>query len=422
MKSLVQNRNPITVVDSIMGSGKTSWAIQYINESPAYMKFIFITPYLTEIDRVIENTTKKFIQPEQKGKKSKLESLKQAIANGENIASTHALLKRSDAELIQLLEAENYILILDEVIDVIDEVSMTPDDIRILNNSVDEEGIPIISIGNRGEVTWNARDYDCGNYQSIRNIANAGNLVLFDEAKMYWLFPTDLFKVFNEVYILTYMFEGQIQCYYYRLFNMKFNYKSVGYLEGSGYSLNEYKGRTGENRKHFKSLINIYYSSPSDNRDINKIGEKFNAFSKSYLTVNLKSDKYKNMIKNNSYNFYRHKMQCSTKKVIWTTFKDFQKSLTPSGLKKSFVPLNARATNEYSLATSCIYLANRYMNPMIKRFFHSHEIKVDEDMFALSELLQWLFRSAIRNDEPINVYIPSERMRTLLEKYLNNEV
>ncbi|CAG9612806.1 hypothetical protein BACCIP111899_01984 [Bacillus rhizoplanae] len=62
------------------------------------------------------------------------------------------------------------------------------------------------------------------------------------------------------------------------------------------------------------------------------------------------------------------------------------------------------------------------MNPMIKRFFHSHDIKVNEDLFALSELLQWLFRSAIRNDEPIDVYIPSERMRTLLEMYLNNEI
>ena len=57
------------------------------------------------------------------------------------------------------------------------------------------------------------------------------------------------------------------------------------------------------------------------------------------------------------------------------------------------------------------------MNSMVKRFFQFHEIKVNEDLFALSELLQWLIRSAIRNDEPIDVYIPSTRMRTLLEKY-----
>ncbi|MCZ2259966.1 hypothetical protein [Sporosarcina sp. G11-34] len=422
MKNVFVKRNEMIVVDSIMGSGKTSWAIQYINESPAATKIIFITPYLTEIERIIEQTTKSFVQPEQNGRRSKLDSLKHAIASGKNIVSTHALFKRCDSELIQLIEAENYVLILDEVLDTLDEINMTKDDIKILLNSTDDNGDPIVSIGTKGKVKWNNGKYDSGNYQTIRNLANAGNLVLFDESKLYWLFPTELFKAFSKAFILTYMFEGQIQCYYYRLFKMSFSYRSVGYNTKIGYHLSEYRGRSGEDRQRFKSLINIYYSSPSDNRDMNKVGEKHNAFSKSYLAVNLKSKHFKDMIKKNSYNFYRHKMNCSTKHVIWTTFKDNQKVLTPMGLKKSFVPLNARATNEYAAATTCIYLANRYMNPMIKRFFHTHDIKVNEDLFALSELLQWLFRSAIRNDEPINVYIPSARMRTLLEMYLNNEI
>ncbi|WP_246602558.1 hypothetical protein [Sporosarcina aquimarina] len=306
--------------------------------------------------------------------------------------------------------------------DTIDEIKISKDDIKILLNSSDNEGNPIISVGSKGRVKWNNHEYDSGNYQTIRNLAKAGNLVLFEDSKLYWLFPTDLFKAFSDVFILTYMFEGQIQCYYYRLFNMKFIYRSIVNDAYLGYHLTEYRGRVGEDRQRIKSLINIYYSSLSDNRDINKIGEKHNAFSKSYLAVHLKNRHFKEMIKKNSYNFYRHKMNCSTKQVIWTTFKDNQKSLAPMGLKKSFVPLNARATNEYAAATTCIYLANRYMNPMIKRFFQSHGIKVDEDLFALAELLQWLFRSAIRNDEEIAVYIPSERMRTLLEMYLNNEI
>ncbi|ANU23846.1 hypothetical protein [Planococcus donghaensis] len=422
MESLVKRKNNITVVDSIMGSGKTSWAIHYINTSPKCKKFIFITPYLTEIQRVIEKTNKSFIQPLPKGKRSKLESLKNAIVNGDNIVSTHALFKRCDSELIQLLEAENYTLILDEVIDVIDEINITKDDIKILLNSVDENGEKIISIGDKGEVKWNAKSYGYGNYQSVRNIANSGNLVLFDESKMYWLFPAEIFESFTQIYILTYMFEGQVQSYYYQLFKIDYRLKSVGYEKEKGYYLKEYEGRMNENRKQLKSLINIYYSSPSDNRDMNKIGEKFNSFSKSYLTEQLKSQKYKDLIKKNSYNFYRHKVKCSTKKVIWTSFKDYEKILTPVGLKKSFVPLNARATNQYAAATTCIYLSNRYMNPLIKRYFQSHGIKVNEELFALSELLQWLFRSAIRKQQKIDVYIPSSRMRTLLEKYLNNEI
>lgn len=49
-------------------------------------------------------------------------------------------------------------------------------------------------------------------------------------------------------------------------------------------------------------------------------------------------------------------------------------------------------------------------------------IKLDEDGYALSEMLQFIWRSAIRNGEPIEIYIPSKRMRELLIKYLNNEI
>jgi hypothetical protein len=52
----------------------------------------------------------------------------------------------------------------------------------------------------------------------------------------------------------------------------------------------------------------------------------------------------------------------------------------------------------------------------------------DQDMWALSEMLQMLFRSAIRGDKEkgddsrhIKLYIPSQRMRNLLESWLNDE-
>ena len=41
-----------------------------------------------------------------------------------------------------------------------------------------------------------------------------------------------------------------------------------------------------------------------------------------------------------------------------------------------------------------------------------------EDKFALSELVQFIYRSASRNNKPIDVYIPSKRMRTLFLEWL----
>ena len=57
---------------------------------------------------------------------------------------------------------------------------------------------------------------------------------------------------------------------------------------------------------------------------------------------------------------------------------------------------------------------------MIKQFFIDKNVTIDEDTWALSELLQWIFRSAIREHKEINIYIPSERMRNLLLEWLNS--
>ena len=58
------------------------------------------------------------------------------------------------------------------------------------------------------------------------------------------------------------------------------------------------------------------------------------------------------------------------------------------------------------------------MNPLIKKFFQQHGVEVDEDGFALSEMLQFIWRSAIREGNEIWIYIPSIRMRTLLTDWI----
>lgn len=60
------------------------------------------------------------------------------------------------------------------------------------------------------------------------------------------------------------------------------------------------------------------------------------------------------------------------------------------------------------------------MRPMIKRYVSMDDEQ--ENLWALSEMLQWIWRSAIRNGQKITVYIPSKRMRKLLLQWLNNEI
>ena len=60
------------------------------------------------------------------------------------------------------------------------------------------------------------------------------------------------------------------------------------------------------------------------------------------------------------------------------------------------------------------------MNATERQFYQSHGIEVDQDLYALSIMCQWLWRSAIRDGKEVQVYIPSKRMRTILENWIDS--
>jgi len=67
-------------------------------------------------------------------------------------------------------------------------------------------------------------------------------------------------------------------------------------------------------------------------------------------------------------------------------------------------------------------MVNPHPRVPVQKFFQKHGLYLDQDMFALSVLIQWVWRSRIRNGEPIFLYLPSERMRILLNKWLTSEI
>lgn len=123
----------IKIIDAIMGAGKTQGVINMINQSEDDEKFIYITPLLTEVNRIQTQCKKKnFRTPKFKGKNSKLDDFKKLIRRGDNIVSTHALFQKFDNELIELCRAADYTLILDEVADVIQEYYMSDYDFETI--------------------------------------------------------------------------------------------------------------------------------------------------------------------------------------------------------------------------------------------------------------------------------------------------
>jgi hypothetical protein len=85
------------------------------------------------------------------------------------------------------------------------------------------------------------------------------------------------------------------------------------------------------------------------------------------------------------------------------------------------MPLNIKATNRYNHKKVMAYCCNRFMNPNIKIYFGLFGVIVNEDKYALGELVQWLYRGQIRTGKKIDAFIPASRMRVLLERYLNGK-
>lgn len=400
------------VIDSIMGSGKSSYAIQEMNNQDECKKYIYITPYLDEVKRVKNNVTKrKFYEPNEKlGHGRKINHFKKLISEGKNIVSTHALFSYIDLETELLLKDNEYILILDEVFKVVENLEISKSDILMIKDH--------ITIDENGKVTWNTKDYE-GRFIDIKNCCDNESLYSYGGEFFFWTFPARIFELFTESYVLTYLFSCQIQAYYYRMFDIEFEYKSVKYNEkNKQYELCEYDAKN-EDRSKLKELINIYYGKMNTNYFI-RASSWNNELSTNWFK-NADPSQI-NQLRKNLINWFNNINKTKSKENLWTTKKSVSQKLKGKSYTKSFIPMNTRATNEYKSTKYLAYVYNRFLNPIESNFFKSYGIKVDEDLLAVSDLLQWIWRSQIRDGKDIELYIPSKRMRDLLVKYLNYEI
>ena len=168
-------------------------------------------------------------------------------------------------------------------------------------------------------------------------------------------------------------------------------------------------------RKKAKELINIL-----DNKKLNAVGDSTNALSKKWFIRQTKADDSGlKQLKNNILNYFQNICKSPSADNMWTCYKDYQTKLKGKGYSKGWIPCNSRATNDYADKVNLAYCINRYINPFYKAFFEVRNISINEEKFALSELLQWIWRSQIRQGKPVNIYIPSKRMRELLEDFLD---
>lgn len=403
MEMAIFNCN-VKIVDMIMGAGKTSAAINFINSADEDTRFLYITPYLDEVKRIKEACkAKKFIEPSAMG--TKLKGLKNCISRGKNIVSTHALFQRFDEEIIDLCRAKNYTLIMDEVANVIERYDISKEDFCMLQQNY-------IEVVDHGFVRWRegADDYH-GKFEIEKNLCNMGSLALYGGDVLMWLFPIKAFNAFRDIYILTYMFHAQIQRCYYDFYGLPYSYV---YVMGDSPENFQFTNEVVEvQKKDYASLIDIL-----EDAKMNQIGDRKHDLSKTWYERNQNNGTMK-VLKDNTTNFFNNKRKTKSSENLWTTFKEQKGKIKGKGYTKGYESLNARASNKHKERISVAYLVNRYMNVGVKNFFLTHGIEVDEEAYATSEMLQFIWRSAIREGKPIEIYIPSTRMRNLLYRWIS---
>lgn len=447
----------ITVVDAPCGAGKTEWAISYMNAHPQEA-FIFVTPFLSEVERIKQSTTAAFYDPQHyqrtellggvAGSKTKLEDFNDLLAEGKNIVTTHTTFTNATQDTINILQDNSYHLILDEAVDVLLPLN---DLIDSANYRVNKKNVKLMLDNNIIAVDENCRVRWTGGPQPIdgderhsfcevQRHAENGNLLLIDGRFFIWEFSPEVFNAMESITILTYQLEGSFLCPYLQLHGLHYDKSSVVGTYDNGFSLAPYKVNMSQRQK-WKQLITLYHD-----KKVSDFGSLSATWYKNCVKDHPKSQEASEL-KRALRRFFLA-VQAKPYDIMWSCPKDSRNSIAPGGYKlireltdeekrgrsqvqqdeyadnnglRCWIACNARATNSYSDRHVLAYMLNLNPNPEVSKYFGKQGASLSRDTFALAGLIQWVWRSAIRKGEPIILFLPSPRMYRLFTEWLDGK-
>lgn len=417
----------VMIIDSVMGSGKTTNMIRFMKENED-KRFLYISPFKTEvgdgntgdlgrIQKELPDMFPRLSMPRNTGD-GKLTSLHKLLERGFNVATTHSMFCRFTDETNQLVLDGGYIVIIDEAVDCVQiKDNLTEKEVRAL---VDSEWIRVAS---DGLVTWNEDknpEFD-GRYRDIRELANTGGLRLFDSKVLVVEYPPRLLKEIPECYVMTYLFGGSLMHCWMKANNIPFEYVDPEVFELQNPS---------EIKKNIRNQLVVLGSRKLDNKYTDQNHVKYRYSSKWYKENSTVAERLEVKMALESC-VSNHKTPEGM--VFWTTFKDSRERLEGKGYKKgwidpstgieleSFLPYNIKAINDYRNHDLVMHTVNLFRNPTEVRYFKWRGVEFNEDLWALGELLQFIWRARIRQGQPTKVLVISKRMRRLLTDWLKED-
>lgn len=410
---ILMKNNKVKLVDSMMGSSKTSEIIKWMDNNPS-KRYIFVSPLLSEVaegGRVHENLEKVTLEIPVSDERTKSEHLLRMIKGGVNIACTHQLYLGMNDKHFYELSLKGYTIIIDEEVNVINGFGKySKDDLLWL---IDRGEIEVRDcdgmvewVGERDNLTPKHRYYDMVQYCDAKALYSTRR----SDTMMVSQLPIKLFEVAKEVIILTYMFEGNVlDCF----------------LKLKGFEVEPFNEITCNqpSKKEVRDLLTII---PPNNKMV-----RYSLSSTWWESANKQQvNDVSNFIRTNC-------MQEGLKgdDVLWTvpksrailSKKGSKVLVKPKGFIKGkihpdcYLAATVRATNEYHYKKGMFHCYNRFPLQAVSSYLQDYGFDVDPKVFATSEMLQWLWRGCIRKGEPMVVGIASKRMYLFFMDWLESD-
>lgn len=468
----------IQVIDLPCGYGKSSRMLASFKPEK---KYIVALPYLSEVDRFVEGAREKsgvFLTAPKVTDGNKRSHAEKLIREGKSVAMTHQLYYKMGTLASPLYDVcevvdwqpggtpvtkttsllQDYTVIIDEAITPFECFgAVTPADFErdYVENGmadVDEEGRVVPT------EKWDRR-YKEGSKTFLPQVyerAKAGALYRVERNLYVTTVPSELLTRVKEVQIYTYLAEGSVlfkhlenlvaanpgtltmdverlasatEAEWRRDVASALTIKSVPDLEKHSWN---HSGQLRSMRSGADQAKQVGYALRKLKRaDLSQVDMRsvMLTCARDLWCAHRPDQKPKAGILPREARMFGHPVK---RTVCSPALRNDREEWTTTGVQ--FVPNTTRGTNAHIACDHAIYLYDQNPNPQIFKFLGIDpggvEARRFADHYALTELVQWLFRSAIRVGgingtdrpyqprKPVTVYMPSERMRNLLTNWL----
>ena len=410
----------IEVLDALMGSGKTHAIITYMSQHQD-KPWLYVSPMLEEVDNRVPNRAAELgfelYVPTEDKINTKSDNCLKALRKGLNICCTHNLMYKFTKDHLHEIKTKGYHVVSDEELNLINGYNIKQDDVDfMLSNN-------IIKISeDTGAVSFLDEDMSLNAcYGDVKAKCDLGMLYASKRSNKFMVTQLSprIIDCAERFILLTYNYRDSLMQTFLTMHNYEYkNFDEVQLFKSNA-----------EIKKDLLERIE-FIETPS----IRKIQEKY-SLSKSWW-VNAKKEEREEISKC-ILSIVRSK-KLDRKDFFYTAPKDYvskdkgfdiarigkeavtDKNGEVSEITRTFIPCNARSTDMYRNKEYAIQCYNLFPNQAVKAFIQGHNLPVNDDVFALNMMLQWLFRGCIRKkgDEKLKVAILSRRMSVLFKKWL----